>query len=80
VNVLAVVVLARLGRRLSGTTDERLATPTGKPAIRRASRMRHTASDRRVTGVGLDQPLELHEAGDPTGSVEGERPVAEPIS
>ena len=79
-NVLAVVVLARLGRRLSGTTDERLATPTGDAAIRRAPRMRHAAPDRGVTGIGLDQPRELREAGDPTGSMEGERSVAEPIS
>jgi hypothetical protein len=42
--------------------------------------MRHAASDPRVTGIGLDQPRELREAGDPTGSMEGERHVAEPIS
>jgi hypothetical protein len=80
VNVLAVVLIARLGRRLSGTTHERLAAPTGDAAIRRAPRMTHAASDRGVTGNGLDQPRELREAGDPWPSLEGERPVAETIS
>jgi hypothetical protein len=80
VNVLAVVVVARLGRRLSGTTDERLARPAGDAAPRRAPRMRYRAPDRGVTGSGLEQQRELREAGELTGSVADEQPVAERIS
>jgi len=80
VNVLAVVVVARLGRRLSGTTHERLPTPARSAATRRAPRMRYGASDRSVTGSGLEQQRELREAPDLTGSGEDEQPISEPIS
>jgi len=80
VNVLAVVVLARLGRRLSGTTDERIATPARDAVARRAPQMLSRASSRIITNSGLERQRDLREEGDLTGSIEAEQPIAEPIS
>ena len=42
--------------------------------------MRYGASDRSITGSGLEQQRELREAPDLTGSGEDEQPISEPIS